>query len=80
MANKRDEAARICQDGASNERRVAMALVEAIDECRAENVDPKTDPACYLILHQLNWLMLGRDTANADEWLKATKAIGMGGM
>lgn len=67
MANNRNKMADICQGGASNERRVAMALVEAIDECRAENTDPREDPAVFLILHQLAHLLTkGHDIALAD--------------
>lgn len=47
------EACRICLDGASNDRRVAQALVDAIDECRAERVDPRSDPLVHGILTQL---------------------------
>ena len=58
---KRREYARTCQDGASNERRVASCLVEAIDECRAEGVDPAADNSVYLIAHQLSFLLDVRD-------------------
>lgn len=44
----RFKSAEICMSGASNPRRVASALVEAIDECRAENHDPACDaPVCF---------------------------------
>lgn len=63
-----------CLDGASNERRVAMALVEAIDECRAEDIDPHEDPLVFGILHHLAWLLACSDlTENrecADEKFK----------
>lgn len=55
----RFENAHICVNGASNERRVASSLVEAIDECRAENVDPRCDAAVTLILDQLTQLLGG---------------------
>lgn len=69
--SKRKEFARIAQGGASNERRVASALVEAIDECRAEGVSPRDDSACFLILHQLAWLMTGNDISIGDDRLSA---------
>lgn len=56
----RFEMARICVEGASNPRRVAMALVEAIDECRKEGGDDasvRSDPAITLILDQLAQLL-----------------------
>lgn len=59
----RNANALICQDGASNERRVASCLVEAIDECRAAGLNPRQDPACFLILHQLAHLLTGFDIA-----------------
>jgi hypothetical protein len=78
--NTRNKMAVTCQGGASNERRVAMALVEAIDECRAENVNPREDAACFLILHQLAFLMTGFDMALgidrlADRWAAAMKEV-----
>lgn len=60
---KRRDNARTCQMGASNERRVASCLVEAIDECRAEGVDPAADNSVYLIAHQLNHLIFFQDSA-----------------
>lgn len=83
--NKRNEYAAICQGGASNARRVASCLVEAIDECWAENVDPKQDPAVFLITHQLVWLITGHDLAVGDErlsalWAEADKVINQVGM
>lgn len=56
----RFDKAQICINGACNPRRVAMALVESIDEARAEGVDDvtiKTDPAVVLILDQLMQLL-----------------------
>ena len=74
---KRTEYARIAQSGASNPRRLASALVEAIDECRAENVDPAQDAAVYLITHQLGWLLMGTDPGGGERWLKASKEVGL---
>jgi len=74
---KRIEYARIAQSGASNPRRLASCLVEAIDECRAENVDPAEDAAVFMIMHQLGWLLTGHDISVGDRWLKASKEIGL---
>lgn len=60
----RYQAADICTNGASNPRKVASALVDAIDECRLENADPTCDAAVVLILDQLTQLLGGPvDTA-----------------
>lgn len=56
---KRYKSADICMNGASNPRRVAAALVDAIDECRQENADPACDAAVVLILDQLTQLLGG---------------------
>ena len=58
-----------CQGGASNERRVAMALVEAIDECRTEGVNPREDAAVFLIAHQLTFLLTEHDFVLGDDRL-----------
>lgn len=55
--NKRTESARVCHNGASNPRRIAAALVEAIDECRAEGVCEDSDDAVLVILTQLNHVL-----------------------
>lgn len=50
----------VIQSGASNPAGVARALVKAIDECHAENMDTasvRNDPAVRLITHQLAYLM-----------------------
>ena len=74
---KRIEHARIAQSGASNPRRLATCLVEAIDECRTENIDPAQDAAVFMVLHQLGWLLTGHDIGTGDRWLKASKEIGL---
>lgn len=74
---KRAEHAYIAQSGASNPRRLATCLVEAIDECRAENIEPAQDAAVFMILHQLGWLLMGQDIGSGDRWLKASKEIGL---
>ena len=74
---RRIEAARICQAGASNERKVAQVLVDAIDECRAEGVDPRTDDAVFLILHQLAFLLDGIDIGSIRRWERACKKVGL---
>ena len=77
---KRFDAARICQEGASNPRRIATSLVEAIDECRAEGVNPQFDAACFLILHQLCWVMrAGEPSVSPARYNTACKAVGMPG-
>ena len=73
--SQRHKHAILCQDGASNERRVASSLVEAIDECRAEMVDPRKDPAVHLILHQLTFLLTGNDIADAFDWVVAMQQV-----
>lgn len=61
--NTRNQMALTCQDGASNRRRVSRALHEAIEECAAQGVDADADPAVFLILHQLTFLLTGHDLA-----------------
>lgn len=78
--NQRNEMARICQEGASNRRRVARALHEAIEECLNENLMPEQDPAVFLILHQLTFLLTGHDIACSspdlsERWTEATRAV-----
>lgn len=78
--NQRQEFARICQEGASNRRRVSRALLEAIEECQAEGADPDKDPAVFLILHQLAFLLTGHDMAVGDprlsrRWDDSTRAV-----
>ena len=73
--NKRNEYARIIQGGASNQRKIAACLVEAIDECRAEGVRMEADPAVYLILHQLVYILTGTDIADMDRYVAAMSAV-----
>jgi hypothetical protein len=80
MMNKRNKMARVCQEGASNERRVAMALVEAIDECIADGCSPRNDAAVFMIAHQLTWLLTGHDFTvgndrMSDRWNRDTKIV-----
>lgn len=82
MSNKRNEHARICQQGASNERKVAQCLVEAIDECRAEGVNPREDAAVFLINHQLAFLLTGHDICVGypdmhDRWQADARHLGV---
>lgn len=74
--NKRNAMAVICQEGASNRRRVSRALHEAVEECAAEGVDADADPAVFLILHQLTFLLTGHDFVIGSDRLNArfTKA------
>lgn len=75
----RNEAARLVQAGASNPRAVAQALVNAIDECRAEGGNERDDHAVFLILHQLAFILTGHDVACepglSDRYSKAYDAI-----
>lgn len=77
MSN-RFKVALICQEGASNQRLIAAKLVEAIDEVRAEAGDIQTDPAVFLILHQLTWVLTGHDitlgATMGQRWKAATDA------
>lgn len=53
---KRLKDAEACISGASNPRRIAVALVEAIDECRVGKIDDvalRDDAGIVLILDQL---------------------------
>lgn len=77
----RIENARIVQGGASNERKVAQVLVDAIDECRAQGVNARDDDAVFLILHQLAFLVTGHDLAVGDDrlaerWRRAADRLG----
>lgn len=65
--NKRNSNARGIQNGASNPHAIARVLVEALDECRADNVQPADDPAVFLILHQLTWVLTHLDFAVSDK-------------
>lgn len=60
---KRFKDAHTAQAGACNPRPIANALVNAIDECRAEGVDPTEDLAVFLILHQLVYVLAWTDIA-----------------
>lgn len=72
MTTRKDMAV-TCQGGASNRRRVARALHEAIEECANSQpyVDPDSDPAVFLILHQLVFLLTGDDIAIGNPRLQA---------
>lgn len=69
----RYQSADICMNGASNPRKVASALVDAIDECRAENHDPSCDAAVVLILDQLTQLLGG--PVGTDRFSKAYNIV-----
>jgi hypothetical protein len=56
MAKRHDDALYI-QEGASNPSGIALTLIEAIKECRAEGGSSRTDPAVRLITHQLTHLL-----------------------
>lgn len=72
----RNEAARICQSGASNPRPMIQALANAINDCYAEGVAPNEDPAVFLILHQLCWALTGSTPGSQQHWEDAMKAVG----
>lgn len=57
--SKRFKDAATAQSGACNPIPIASALVNAIDECRAEGVEPREDPAVFLILHQIVFILTG---------------------
>ena len=74
MRNRFANAIAIQNPGASNPSGVARALVEALDEARAENVDTRTDPACRMICHQLAFLMgVGEIDHSLDEYARLMK-------
>lgn len=64
---KRHRDALFIQEGACNPSGISRALNEACKECIAEGVSQREDVAVRLILHQLNWIVFGRDVcATAD--------------
>ena len=76
---KRNANAITAQSGASNPRPIAQALVDAIGECYVEGVAPNKDPAVFLILHQLAWVLTGHDLGShrdlAERYVKAMYAV-----
>ncbi len=75
--NQRNADAVAIQQGACNPSGIARALVKAIDEARAENVDVRSDPACRLITHQLAYIMGVQeiDSGALDVYGKLMKAV-----
>ena len=57
----------IIQEGASNRRLISRKLTEAVVECSDEGKNPDDCPACFLILHQLAWLLTSHDIARDHE-------------
>ena len=53
ISKRFQDAVVIVDPGACNPSGVSRALVEAIDECRNEELNPEKCPACRLICHQL---------------------------
>lgn len=76
---KRHTNAITAQSGASNPRPIAQALVDAIGECYVEGVAPNKDPAVFLILHQLAFVLTGHDfvgtTAMINRYEDAVAAV-----
>ena len=70
--NKRKQHALIAQGGACNPRPIAKALLDAIDECRAEGVNAREDAATRLIAHQLTFLL---DVWKLDDPIEYGKAM-----
>ena len=73
--DKRNANARGIQNGACNPHAISRVLVEALDECRALYLNPADDPAVFLILHQLVFLLMERDVAVSDTYLGDRWAI-----
>ena len=65
--SKRNALAKLIQEGASNPIPISRALNEAIAECREEKVSPSEDPAVFMILHQLAYILGAGDIANTDQ-------------
>lgn len=59
--SKRFKDAATAQSGACNPIPIASALVNALAECYAERVPSAEDPAVFLILHQLTYLLTDHD-------------------
>jgi hypothetical protein len=57
MSKRSKDAYYIWWVGASNPAGVARSLIEAIDECRAENTNPSGDMACQMIIDHLAVLL-----------------------
>lgn len=69
---KRHETALYMQAGACNPSGIARALVETIDQARADGHDPREDAACKLVLHQLAAVMrMNYMTLLSDEQYRA---------
>ncbi len=62
MFNRFETALQI-QEGACNPRPIARSLLDAIDACRNEGKNEREDPAVFLILHQLAWVLTRHDIA-----------------
>lgn len=62
MPNNRFSNAMAIQQGACNLSGITHALMDAIKDCRAENLDVRNDVAIRLIIHQMAYLV------NIDEF------------
>lgn len=68
MAKRHSDAVAI-QQGACNPSGIALSLIDAIREVRAENGDVRKDAACRLITHQLAFLMGVDEIDNGSDTL-----------
>lgn len=67
--SERNHNALTAQNGACNPRPIVKALADAINDCYAESTSPTTDPAVFLLLHQLTYLLTSFDIACASDRL-----------
>lgn len=89
--NQRNKHAVIAQEGASNPIPLAKALVDGIEELKAERqaaglpftstVTIMQDPALRLIVHQLAWLFRVGDLCGVEqaEYARLCAAVGVPG-
>jgi hypothetical protein len=77
--SKRFLNAHTAQSGACNPRPISQALRDAIFDCYECGVPPENDPAVFLILHQLVYILTGHDfsfnAAMSTRWDQATKEV-----
>lgn len=66
--SKRHSNALFIQEGACNLAAIARTLVEAVDEARAEGVQPSEDAAVRLIVHQMAFLANVGESTSFGDW------------